>query len=83
MSLIKTISIKLTPHRASKVFRVPEVLALQTQHLVPLCPHSFHAESGCSCLRHLHLLFLPGAPFTLDMWIPLSLTSGQVHPSQK
>ena len=81
MSLIKTIGIKLTLHHASEVLYVPEVLALQTQHLVPLCPHHLHAESGCSCLRHLHLPFLPGAPFTLGMWTQLSFTSGQKHPS--
>ena len=84
MSLIKTIGIKLTLHHAGEVLHVPEALALQTQHLVALCPHHFHAESGCSCLRHLHLPFLPGAPFTLGMWTQLSLfTSGQKHPSRE
>lgn len=40
MSLIKTIGIKLTLHHASEVLHVPEVLALQTQHLAPPSAHT-------------------------------------------
>lgn len=83
-SLIKTISIKLTPHHASKVLPCSKsVCPPNLCILFPSAHTAFHAESGCSCpvaptpaISSWSFFLLP------DMWIPLSFTSGQEHPSR-